>query len=267
LPNPTLRFGSKGSDVARAQQGLNRLPSARPRLTEDGVFGQLTLARAREFQSANALTPDGVIGPLTWQALLALVGSIVGGLPLPPAAPPSPVSNSLRPLVLIEAQKHVGEVDFSVLENGRPKGIDLVIEIFRVAANTAVTDAAFKGSQGEWVPQPLVGGQRKSWCGIFAVYCCRQVGIGLHWDLGRGGPVGPAGPLVPTKFSSSFVANLKPADIGMVATQQHHFLIESVASGPAPGLTTLDANLTWGQINRVNTHRVGLDNFNYYSLA
>jgi Putative peptidoglycan binding domain len=267
LPNPTLRVGSRGSDVARAQQVLNRLPSARPRLTEDGAFGPLTHERAREFQSSNSLTPDGVIGPLTWQALLTLLGQVVGGVPLPPSPPPSPLSNSLRPLVLMAAQKNLGSVDFSVLENGRPKGIDFVIEIFRVAANTAVTDAAFKGSQGEWVPQPLVGSQRKSWCGIFAVYCCRQAGMNLRWDLSRGGPVGPAGPLVPTQFSSSFAANIKPADIGMIATQQHHFLIESVASGPAPGLTTLDGNLIWGQINRVTSHRVGLDNFNYYSLA
>jgi len=269
LPNPTLRFGSKGSDVARAQQGLNQLPSASPRLTEDGVFGQLTHARAREFQSANALTPDGVIGPLTWQALLDLVGQIAGGVPLPvpPASLPNTLGDTVRPLVLIAAQKYLGSVDFSVLSNGRPKGIDFVIEIFRVAANATVKDADFRGSKGEWVPQPLMGGQRKSWCGIFAVYCCRQVGLNVRWDLGRGGPVGPTGPLVPNKFSSSFVANLKPADIGMVATQQHHFLVESVGGGQAPGLTTLDGNLTWGQINRVNKHRVGLDNFNYYSLV
>lgn len=267
MPNPTLRFGSKGPDVTRAQQGLNKLPSARPRLTEDGVFGLLTQARAREFQSSNALTPDGVIGPLSWGALLSLLGQIAGALPPLPTALPNPLGGSLRPLVLMEAQKHLGEVDFSVLENGRPKGIDFVSEVFRVAAGATVTDVHFKGSQGEWVPQPLVGGQRKSWCGIFAVYCCQKAGLNLRWDLGRGGPIGPAGPLVPTQFSSSFAANIKPADIGMVATQQHHFLIESAGSGPAPGLTTLDGNLTWGQINRVTTHRVGLDNFNYYALV
>jgi hypothetical protein len=145
------------------------------------------------------------------------------------------------------------------------RGIDFVIEI-SVAAGATVTDVHFRQS-GQWVPQPLVGGQRKSWCGIFAVYCCMQAGVNLRWDLGRGGPIGPAGPLVPTKFSSSFAANIKPADIGMVATQQHHFLIEAVGSGPAAGLTTFDGNLIWGQINRVTTHRVGLDNFNYYALA
>lgn len=261
MQNPTLRFGSRGNDVVRAQQGLNGLPSSRPRLTEDGVFGALTQARAREFQSANALVPDGVIGPLTWEALLKLAGQIASGLPVP-----NPPSDLIRPLVLMEAQKHLGSVHFGTLVGGRPKGIDFVIEIFKVAANTTVTDAAFRGSQGEWVPQPLVGGQRKSWCGIFAVYCCRKAGMNLRWDLGVGGPIGPNGLLKPQKFSSSFVANLKQADIGLVATQQHHFLIESVGSGPAPGLTSLDGNLTFGAINRVNTHRVGVDNFNYYTL-
>lgn len=267
MPTPgTLRFGSRGTDVARAQSSLNQLPSARPRLTEDGIFGPLTRARVSEFQGANALAPDGVVGPLTWGALLSLVGSIASALPLP-ASVPNPF-DSLRPMVLMEAQKHLGEVDFGVLEAGRPKGIDFLIEIFDVAADTAVADPDFKGSQGEWVAQPRVGGQRKNWCGIFAVYCCRKAGLNLRWDLGRGGPVAASGqPLKATQWSPSFVANMKPADIGMVATQQHHFLIENVGQGAAPGLITLDGNLDWGQINRVNTHRVGLDNFNYYSLV
>src|SRR5262245_34848129 len=118
MPNPTLRFGSKGTDVVRAQQGLNQLPTARPRLTEDGVFGSLTQARAREFQSSSSLAPDGVIGPLTWEALLALVGDVVSGLPVPPVSLPPPIGDSIRPMVLIAAQKHLGEVDFSVVQNG-----------------------------------------------------------------------------------------------------------------------------------------------------
>ena len=92
--------------------------------------------------------------------------------------------------------------------------------------------------------QPWVGlkHQRKSWCGIFAVWCYRKAGIPVRWDIGIGGPVGP---LRLSGFSTQFAANIRPADIGCVATKSHHFLIESVdGGGPLPRLTTIDANTT-----------------------
>ena len=56
-----LRKGCKGNDVKLLQQKLN--------LMADGVFGTLTDEAVREFQKANGLTADGVVGSKTWTAL------------------------------------------------------------------------------------------------------------------------------------------------------------------------------------------------------
>jgi predicted outer membrane repeat protein len=61
-----LSLGSSGPDVADVQQQLNSSPPTNlPLLNVDGVFGQRTLARVREFQGNNGLKADGIVGPLT----------------------------------------------------------------------------------------------------------------------------------------------------------------------------------------------------------
>jgi peptidoglycan hydrolase-like protein with peptidoglycan-binding domain len=59
---PTLRRGSQGPDVQIAQRSLGILA--------DGIFGGGTEAAVIAYQRAHGLTPDGVIGPQTWGALL-----------------------------------------------------------------------------------------------------------------------------------------------------------------------------------------------------
>jgi peptidoglycan hydrolase-like protein with peptidoglycan-binding domain len=63
---PTLRRGSKGPDVTYLQ---TRLKVFGHFLVVDGDFGQRTEAAVLAFQSANSLTPDGVVGSQTWAAL------------------------------------------------------------------------------------------------------------------------------------------------------------------------------------------------------
>ena len=63
--HPTVRYGSNGPAVEELQQKLNQA-GASPPLVVDGIFGPLTRAAVVAFQQANALSPDGVVGPLTW---------------------------------------------------------------------------------------------------------------------------------------------------------------------------------------------------------
>lgn len=60
-PHPTLRLGASGAAVATLQ-ALLRLPT-------DGIFGPATRDAVVAFQNAHNLTPDGVVGDLTWAAL------------------------------------------------------------------------------------------------------------------------------------------------------------------------------------------------------
>jgi peptidoglycan hydrolase-like protein with peptidoglycan-binding domain len=66
----TLRKGSTGLQVAYLQNLLNaRMPA--PALWVDGMFGQDTDARVRQYQGRRGLVVDGVVGPQTWGALEA----------------------------------------------------------------------------------------------------------------------------------------------------------------------------------------------------
>ncbi|MBI5260022.1 MAG: peptidoglycan-binding protein [Burkholderiales bacterium] len=266
----TLSIGSMGPLVKQLQEGLNQLASQLPKLAPDGQFGPKTRGRVQEFQTKNQLVPDGIVGPLTWDVLLQLLQQVAqGGVPTMPGMTSS-VFDALRPLVLLIAQQHMGKVDFGQLVNGRPKGIDFVKEVFDFAAGVKLTDANFREggtSAGNWIATPWVGNTAhvKSWCGIFAIYCYRKAGIPVHWDIGKGGPVGP---LRMRTFSPGFASKLKPGDIGSVRTKSHHFLIESINSqGPLPPLTTIDGNTDFGRIQRRNAHKVGQDNFNAYEFT
>jgi peptidoglycan hydrolase-like protein with peptidoglycan-binding domain len=87
-PGTLLRNGSRGSNVEVMQRTLNiiadRFPSI-PRVVPDGIFGPLTEAQVRAFQRLFALTDDGVIGPITWNAIIFVRGP--EEFPVPPPYP------------------------------------------------------------------------------------------------------------------------------------------------------------------------------------
>lgn len=69
----TVKPGEKGNNVRLLQYILNLLSdyySYIPRITIDGVYGPKTQEIVKEFQRKQALTPDGVVEPKTWQKLL-----------------------------------------------------------------------------------------------------------------------------------------------------------------------------------------------------
>jgi peptidoglycan hydrolase-like protein with peptidoglycan-binding domain len=66
--DPLLHFGSLGSSVSELQRDLNAAGYSVG--TADGIFGLNTLREVRAFQAGENLTADGMVGPLTWNALL-----------------------------------------------------------------------------------------------------------------------------------------------------------------------------------------------------
>ena len=65
-PHPMLREGSSGPSVIELQQKLDAAGST---LVTDGAFGPLTRTEVVRFQTGHQLSPDGIVGPLTWAAL------------------------------------------------------------------------------------------------------------------------------------------------------------------------------------------------------
>ncbi len=65
---PILREGSRGEDVVRLQQLLNK--AGYNVGNADGIFGPATTTAVKAFQRDNGLTADGIVGPATWNALV-----------------------------------------------------------------------------------------------------------------------------------------------------------------------------------------------------
>lgn len=71
-PSSVLRLGSSGQDVITLQYLLNlaaEFNSIVPAPAQDGDFGMETQRSVMAFQNVMGLKPDGIVGPLTWQAL------------------------------------------------------------------------------------------------------------------------------------------------------------------------------------------------------
>lgn len=87
-PSSILRQGSRGQDVITLQYLLNVISEYYPGITapaQDGIFGNGTRQSVIDFQETMQLSPDGTVGPLTWQALYKVYQGIVQNIP--PTAP------------------------------------------------------------------------------------------------------------------------------------------------------------------------------------
>lgn len=86
-PNALLRQGSRGQDVITLQYLLNVISQYYPTVpapVQDGIFGSGTRQAVVAFQQAAQVTPDGIVGPLTWDRLYSVYKGINQNVPLPP---------------------------------------------------------------------------------------------------------------------------------------------------------------------------------------
>jgi len=70
MPNPgqpTIGPGATGAVVRRLQRALRRTPDLG--LAVDGIFSSQLETAVKEFQQGAGLVVDGIVGPLTWNAL------------------------------------------------------------------------------------------------------------------------------------------------------------------------------------------------------
>ncbi|MBS1748065.1 MAG: peptidoglycan-binding protein [Bacteroidetes bacterium] len=63
-----IKKGDSGSAVVSIQKALNKM-GAKPKLDEDGVFGNNTLNAVKAFQKKKKLQVDGIVGPATFDSL------------------------------------------------------------------------------------------------------------------------------------------------------------------------------------------------------
>ena len=78
---PTLKSGSEGPAVIYLQRFLAASPAS-------GYFGKLTRAAVKDYQTALGISSTGVVGPVTWGAILA--GKRPAADPTDPADPADP---------------------------------------------------------------------------------------------------------------------------------------------------------------------------------
>ena len=75
-PGTPLRRGTSGPSVVVIQTELNRISQNYPAIPKipsvDGIFGAQTEAAVRKFQEVFDLSPDGIVGPATWYALVRI---------------------------------------------------------------------------------------------------------------------------------------------------------------------------------------------------
>lgn len=73
-PGYLLQVGSRGDNVKLMQQYLNAISNVYPQppITADGIYGERTASAVRSFQRLTGLTPDGIIGSVTWGRIVAV---------------------------------------------------------------------------------------------------------------------------------------------------------------------------------------------------
>ena len=252
-PPATVRQGSQGADVSRLQDRLNELGSD---LVADGIFGGKTRAAVVAFQSANGLAADGIVGPMTWNTLLA------GG---PEPVPDVPVGETKTPGT--ETHDADGQETPSEPTPEEKGGVGATVVSTALSQEGSVQakapgapdpdtgkttrlgwenldkyfESSYGGRDGQYnsVMQSQVkffGGQLQSWCGHFAVWAWKSAGVNPgNWKIGSG-----VGALMMARARNPKSYTPQPGDIGYIDQPfQHHCIVVRVEGDR---IITIDGN-------------------------
>jgi peptidoglycan hydrolase-like protein with peptidoglycan-binding domain len=160
MPNPgqpTISPGATGDVVRRLQRALRRTPDLG--LTVSGVFDPQTETAVKEFQSGAGLTVDGIVGPVTWNAL-------PDGGPMPTLQTGS-TGNVVRSLQTVLTNGASGQW------NTTPQGID-----GQFGPNTQASVEAFQSWGG--VPVDGVVGDETWSVSLHAASATLETAVGLN---------------------------------------------------------------------------------------
>jgi len=269
-----LRRGSRGDDVIVLQRVLNSAGKSRfSNLADDGMFGPKTSQRVYEFQTANQLSADGIVGDKTWSQL-DLIVKIIDHLvnQIPPEK-----EQAMRQRIADFAMHYQLKLGWRASDRvGSPASS------FRIAANHAADGWKFdphahppqqtsrndlRLRQGglalatifkfAWPNRasrnsPLnistravknyalgIGSRNdfdiESWCGVFAMYVYRTAGIDVKWNAHANKFKGVIGR--PPQKGDLGVSGFGSADTG---GRNHHFIVINVAGGIAQ---TIEGNM------------------------
>lgn len=258
-----LFMGCSGSEVADLQKALNAEgTSSLPALGEDGIFGLKTRARVVEFQGAQQLAPDGLVGAKTRDALQQFF-DLVKGI----------VAKITTPTGEEAARKRVVDLAQQYQQNhGWQPGDVIGAAVGRIAANRCADEstrarqggtalAAVFTAAGVTLPPPSqcltisktaernyrdgAAGRNQwdlpSWCGIFALHVYRSVGLKTSsWPLRIQGLA--SNPDFKPVLKADHV---KPGDLGIFDFRpnhvNHHFIVVDIKGDM---VTSIDGNIT-----------------------
>jgi hypothetical protein len=249
-----LQRGSWGDAVVLLQQALNQGDSNLAPLDEDGAFGPLTHNRVCEFQSGNSLVPDGVVGPQTYGALdplVQLLNSLGQGW-LQFAA-----KSRKRQEIANRANALFNTYQWSIYDDPDPtnpsiagklcadqatrlrQGGPMIATIFTTAGVDAsrcltISRDAEVMYQGDYTAQDRNDKDIPSWCGLFALYVYKTVGLQMSpWPLHappnfKGGDLELVQVPPGARPQVGDIGVVDPVSTGDRTAQNHHFIITGV---------------------------------------
>ena len=143
----TLRYGNQGPMVEFLQNLLKILGFLNGNI--DGIFGNQTRNAVINFQKAFGLTPDGIVGPLTWRALMPYINGSLGFIiPTNISYSYSILQINLNSLKTLYPFLEISSSGKSILNNDIP-----VIKIGN-GVNEVFYSAAIHAN--EWITAPLL---------------------------------------------------------------------------------------------------------------